>query len=318
MPLLSSSSYVAPIWLRNGHVQTVINAFRPAPAMAYERERIDTPDGDFLELDWRTAGRSRLVIVSYGMESAPSTPYVRGVVAALVAADFDVVVWNYRGCGGTPNRKEHFYHGGLIDDLHAVVLRGIDRGYCDIRLAGFSLGGNLLLNYLGRMGDQLPAAVRRAAAFSVPVDVAACAVQLRKPANRLYARLFLRSFRRKIRAKMAVMPDRVNDHAFDSIATLEDYDERYTVPHFGFGTVPRMYHAVSSLHVLDQIRTPVLLVNALDDPFMGATCFPSSIARASEHLFLETPRHGGHLGFLTTPRSSWMETRVVQFLSGGD
>lgn len=315
MPLVASSSYVAPVLLRNGHVQTVLNAFRPAPEIAYERERIDTPDGDFLELDWRIAGRSRLVIVSYGMESAPSTPYVRGAVAALHAAEFDVVVWNYRGCGGTPNRKEHFYHGGLIDDLHAVVQRGIARGYRDIRLAGFSLGGNLLLNYLGRMDDQLPSAVCRAVAFSVPVDVAACAVQLRQPANRIYARLFLRSFRRKIRAKMAAMPDRVNDHAFDSIATLEDYDEHYTVPHFGFGTVPAMYHAVSSLHVLHQIRTPVLLVNAQDDPFMGPTCFPSDIARVSDHLFLEMPRHGGHLGFLEANLRSWMERRVVEFLT---
>lgn len=315
MPLLPSTTYHAPWWLRSGHVQTVAAAFRTAPAIRYSRERIDTPDGDFLDLDWCANGSSRLVIVSYGMESGPATPYVRAAVDALRTDSFDVVVWNYRGCSGEPNRKEHFYHGSLIDDLHAVILRGLERGYREMALAGFSLGGNLLLNYLGRMGDQIPVAVRRAAAFSVPVNVAECAVQLRRPANRLYARLFLRSFRKKIRAKMSVMPDRVDDHAFDSIATLEDYDERYTVPHFGFGTVPEMYRAVSSLHVLDRIRTPVLLVNAQDDPFMGPSCFPRETARASEFLHFENPRHGGHLGFLQSLHASWMERRLVEFLS---
>ena len=328
MPLVEKSEYAAPWWLRNGHVQTIANAFRRAPRVAYLRERIETPDGDFLDLDWCKSGAGgpvcpaqtrtsapRLAVVSYGMESESSSAYVRATVALLCAENFDVVVWNYRGCGGEPNRKLHFYHGGLIADLDAVIRHAIARGYSDIRLAGFSLGGNLLLNWLGHRGADVPAAVKRAVAFSVPTDVADCAVQLHGPLNRIYARLFLRSFRKKVRAKMAAMPGQLDDRAFDSIATLEDYDGHYTVPQFGFASVADMYRSVSSRHVIGSIRVPTLIVCALDDPFMGPNCFPADAARENPNIFLECPRHGGHLGFLQSGGGSWMEKRVVDFLA---
>lgn len=316
MPLIPASSYHAPTLLRNGHLQTMLAPFRRAPAIAYRRERIDTPDGDFLDLDWAQEGRARpLVVISYGMESDAQSPYVRGVVAALIAAGFAALVWNYRGCSGEPNRKIHFYHGGLVDDLHAVIAHAIGRGWSDIRLAGFSLGGNLMLNYLGRRGDTVPEAVTGAAAFSSPTDVADCARQLKRGMNRLYERLFLRSFRTKIRAKMPQHPGHLDDHGYDSIATLEQYDERYTVPHFGFESVPVFYRAVSSRFVLDGIRRSTLLVAALDDPFMGPECIPFAEAGRSAFLHLETPRHGGHLGFLER-NGSWMERRLRAWLDG--
>lgn len=314
MPLIAHSGYRAPFHLLNGHVQTIWNAFRRAPAIAYRRERIETPDGDFLDLDWAGEDLARpLVIVCYGMESDARSPYIRGIVAALLAAGFAAVVWNYRGCSGEPNRKIHFYHGGLVEDLHTVVLHAIARGWTDLRLAGFSLGGNLLLNYLGRRGDAVPAEVRCGAAFSSPTDVADCARHLKRGMNRFYERLFLRSFREKIRAKMKHHPGRLDDDGYDRLASLEDYDERYTVPHFGFENVPVFYRAVSSRFVLDGIRRPTLLVTALDDPFMGPVCIPFEEAKLSAFLHLETPAHGGHLGFLERG-GSWMERRLVDWL----
>lgn len=315
MPVIEPSSYRAPWWLHNGHMQTILAALRRAPAIAYERERIETPDGDVLELDWNRDGAGRLVIISYGMESDPQSPYIRSAVHALRNAGCDVLVWNFRGSGGAPNRKVHFYHGGLYQDLESVILHALARGYCDIRLAGFSLGGNMTLNYLGHRAASIPSAVRRAAVFSAPVDVADCARRLRRPANRLYVRLFLRSFRRKIRAKMAVMPGQLDDAGYDAIATIEDYDARYTVPHFGFADVEDMYRRVSSAPVLPHIRLPTLLVNAVDDPFIGAPSLPFAVAR--QHLFLhfESPRHGGHLGFLRARGGSWMNDRLVAFLA---
>lgn len=314
------STYRAPVGLRNPHLQTVLGSFRRAPATAYRRERIETPDGDFLDLDWAGnatgAGGRPLAILSFGMEGDPQRPYVRGMVCAFRSAGWDALVWNYRGTSGEPNRKAHFYHGGLIEDLDAVIGHARARGCARMALVGFSLGGNLVLNYLGRRGGDVPACVTGAAVFSVPCDVADCAAQMRKWENRIYMNRFLLSFRDKIRAKMQVMPDAVSDRGFERIRSLEDYDERYTVPLFGFDSVPAFYRWVSSKYVLARIAVPTLMVNALDDPIMGPACHPRAEADANPRLFLESPPHGGHLGFLRLGAArNWMEDRAIEFLT---
>jgi predicted alpha/beta-fold hydrolase len=317
MPLLPST-YRAPIGFGNGHIQSIAAGFlRPDYAVAYERERIDLADGDFLDLDWSRAGRDRLAVISYGMESDSRGRYVLGMVQALNDAGWDALVWNYRSCGGEPNRKVHFYHGGLVDDLHAVIIHALaGKPYAAIDLVGFSLGGNLTLNYLGRRGTNLVPPLRRAVAISAPTDVEDCALQLRKFPHRIYSKLFLRAFRRRIRAKMKAMPGLIDDLAFADIRTLEDYDIRYTVPHFGFASVPDLYRSVSSRYVIGNIALPTLLISAKDDPFMGAPSFPIEAAQAKPNLFLEMPDDGGHLGFISFPRREpwWMERRVVAFL----
>lgn len=314
------SSYRAPLLLRPAHLQTVLGALRGAPAVAYRRERIETPDGDFLDLDWAQpespAATAPLLVISFGMEGDPQRPYVRGMARAFQGAGWNVLVWNYRGTSGEPNRKAHFYHGGLIEDLEAVVRHALRRGSRRVALAGFSLGGNLTLNYLGRRGADVPGELTGAVCFSVPCDVADCAVQMNRPENRLYRNRFLSSFRGKIRAKMQVMPEVINDHGYETIRTLEDYDERYTVPHFGFDSVPAFYRWVSSRYVAAGVRIPTLLVNALDDPLMGPSCYPREAAAENPYLHLETPAHGGHLGFLRGPgpARNWMEERALAFL----
>jgi predicted alpha/beta-fold hydrolase len=315
-----SSGYRAPLLLRNAHLQTVLGAFRPAPAASYRRERIDTPDGDFLDLDWaqpeRPPAGSPLLVISFGMEGDPQRPYVRGLARAFGDAGWNVLVWNYRGTSGEPNRKTHFYHGGLIEDLEAVLQHALRRGVRRLALAGFSLGGNLTLNYLGRRGVDVPPELAGAVCFSAPCDVEECAVQMNKRGNRLYMNRFLSSFRGKIRAKMQVMPEAIHDRGYETIRTLEDYDARYTVPHFGFDSVPAFYRHVSSRHVAAAVRIPTLVVNALDDPLMGPSCHPREAAATNPHLHLETPAHGGHLGFLRGPghARNWMEERALAFL----
>jgi hypothetical protein len=317
MPI-AESNYRAPLLLTNGHVQTILTPFlRNGNGVGYARERIKTPDDDFLDLDWATFGRPRIAIVSAGMEGFSTRPYVMGMVRALHGAGWDAVAWNYRGCSGEPNRKLHFYNGGMVEDLHAVVEACLRRGYREIALVGFSLGGNLLLNYLGRRGPDVIPEVTRAVAISAPVDVADCADQLNTPGGRIYTKLFLASFREKIRAKMKMMPDRLNDDGYEKIRTLQEYDARYTCPHFGFATIPEFYRWVSSRWVLDRVARPTLIINAKNDPFMGPGCYPVEQSRANPHLTLEMPGSGGHLGFITFPRQGawWTEKRTVEFLS---
>jgi predicted alpha/beta-fold hydrolase len=309
MPIIDST-YHAPLLLRNGHLQTVLGAYKPAAPLKYRRVRIETPDGDFLDIDQVGEQKKRLVIISFGMEGDSQRRYVRTMGRALLDYGRDVWVWNYRGTSGEPNRKVHFYHGGLIDDLSMVVLEARKQGYLYIDLIGFSLGGNLTMNYLGRLGYRVPGEIRKAVCFSVPCDVEDCAHQLNLPANGLYNRRFLKSFQERIREKMKVMPGHIDDLGYDEIKSLQEYDQRYTVPHFGFESVTAFYRWVSSKYVLAGIQRPTLLVNALDDPFLGESCFPRNEAGQHKFLTLEIAKHGGHLGFLP----GWMEKRALEFL----
>ncbi|HEY8239863.1 MAG TPA: alpha/beta fold hydrolase [Kiritimatiellia bacterium] len=316
MPILEST-YRPPFGFSNGHVQTLLAPlWRPVPHVAYTRERIDTPDGDFLDLDWCRYGLNRIAIVSAGMEGNSTRAYVAGMVRALNAAAWDAVAWNYRGCSGEPNRKLHFYNGGMVEDVQAVVDACLRAGYRTIALVGFSLGGNLLLNYLGRLGKDVGPEIAAAVAISAPIDVADCADQLNRTAGRLYTKLFLRSFRKKIREKMKLMPDKLTDEGYEQIKTLQEYDVRYSCPHFGFATYPEFYKAVSSRFVIDRVARPTLVVNARNDPFMGEHCFPVEQAKNNPNLHLEMPATGGHIGFVTLPRDGawWTERRAVEFL----
>ncbi|HMP91162.1 MAG TPA: alpha/beta hydrolase [Kiritimatiellia bacterium] len=317
MPVIECA-YRAPLLLKNGHTQTVLGAYKPVARIPYERVRIETPDGDFLDIDQAVPLRRerRLVIISYGMEGDSQRRYVRAMVRAMKASGRDVWVWNYRGASGEPNRKVHFYHGGLIDDLGMVILEARIQGYLFIDLIGFSLGGNLVLNYLGKLGYRVPGEIRSAVCFSVPCDVEDCARQLQRRDNRFYIRRFLQSFRERIRQKMHVMPGRIDDLGFEEITSLEAYDERYTVPHFGFDGVPQFYRWVSSKYTLSGVQRRTLIVNALDDPFLGPDCFPREAAEKNPDLTLEISRHGGHLGFLgwNPVATGWMERRALAFL----
>lgn len=318
MPLIPHSTYRPPPGLSGGHLQTILPHFiRPSTPIDYRRERIETPDEDVLDLDWADRPFERLAIVSYGMEGSPRRDYTQGMVRALHAAGWSALVWNYRGCGGTPNRKVHFYHGGLIEDLETVLHHAIAvRRPRAVALIGFSLGGNLTLSYLGRRARAIPPEVVAAAAVSAPVDVAGCAERLREPRNAFYTRRFIRLFRERIQAKMPHFPGVLSDAPFRTIRTLDDYDAAYTAPHFGFPSVPALYHFVSPRPHLPAITRPVLLINARNDPFLDASCFPVSEAEVSPWLHLETPASGGHLGFLTFPLRGrwWHEDRICGFL----
>lgn len=319
MPVLAGSSYRPPFGLGNGHAQTLLaHIIRRPPAVAYRRERIETPDGDFLDLDWASEGGDRLAVISYGMEGSSQGDYTRGMACALMEEGWSVLVWNFRGCSGEPNRKLHFYHGGLIEDLESVLAHArAARRPRALALVGFSLGGNLTLNYLGRRAGALPPELVGAVAISAPVEVQDCADQLRRRENRLYTQRFLRLFRNRARAKMRTQPGLISDAPFAHIRTLEDYDAAYTAPHFGFASVPDLYRFVSPRQHLPKIRVPTLLVSARNDPFLGGHSFPVEEARQNPALHLEMPGSGGHLGFITLPRSGrwWTEARTLEFLA---
>lgn len=316
MPLVNPSTYRPPWYLGNGHVQTIWPIlYRPRPEVRYERERIETPDGDFLDLDWSTVDGERLVIVCHGLEGCSAGIHELGMVSAFNAAGWDAVVLNFRGCSGEMNRTLRFYHSGETEDLRLVVAHAAAR-YREIGLTGFSLGGNVVLMYLGKVPAGVHPAVAGAAVFSVPCDLGASARHLEQPANIIYLRRFLRHLSNKVRAKARLMPDVLDVSGIEQLRNFRQFDDRYTAPIHGFPDAETYWRECSSARYVTNIRVPTLLVSSLDDPFLPPSCYPTEQATRSECFFLETPKSGGHNGFMVrgSHNRTWAEERAVKFL----
>ncbi len=316
MPVILASTYRAPLPFRSADVNTVASSFRRVPDVQFERERVDTEDGDFLDLDWSRVGSGRLGIVSHGLEGNAGRPYMRGMARAFNRRGWDALCWNYRGCSGEMNRLPRFYHSGDTADLLGLVERALDGGYSEVALVGFSLGGNVTLKLLGEMGVNAAGRVTGAVAISTPVDLEAGAEEMMRRRNYFYMQRFLRSLGEKVRDKAVQFPDLVDATGYEVLRGFHDFDERYTAPLHGFDGALDYWRKSSAKGYLSQIRVPTLVINAQDDPFLPPTCYPVEEASSSDYLFLETPAHGGHCGFVTADGKGewWSETRALTFI----
>jgi len=323
MPVIDPSTYRPPPGLGHGHAQTIFPAlFRRVPRLTKERERITTPDGDFLDLDWDTSGGfSRLAILSHGLEGDSGNTYVQGMAAALRRGHWDTLAWNFRGCGGETNLLLRSYHSGATEDLQTVIAHALGSGrYVQLALVGFSLGGNMTLKYLGDLGSEIDPRIVRAAAFSVPCDLASSSLQLEKFTNRIYMSRFLVGLRGKIREKMVRFPGQLTDVGLDAMRTFREFDGAYTAPLHGFASAEDYWTRASSKPVLTRIAIPTLLVNAQNDPFLASACFPFAEARENPRFYFEAPLSGGHVGFVAfnTRNEYWSETHAREFLNAVD
>ena len=306
--------YRAPLPLFNRHLETVFPAlFRRINLPRLKPERITTPDDDFLDLDWLRADSDSVLIVSHGLEGNSRRAYVLGMLRAFHIHGFNALAWNYRGCGHEMNKQLRFYHSGASDDLECLVNHCIRQGYQSVYLVGFSLGGNLTLKYLGEQGKDIPAQVKGAVTFSVPMNLDTSCDQISKPSNFLYSRRFLRSLKNKIRAKAAIMKG-LDIKGIEAIKTLREFDDRYTAPLHGFANANAYYKGCSSLYFLETIAVPTLVVNARNDPFLSHDCYPQS--SGNKHVTLEYPSRGGHVGFARFGQNGlyWSEARALQFI----
>lgn len=323
MPVLESPTY-RPGWpYSTAHGATTLpTLLRRVAVRAWQRERVETPDGDFLDLDhWlqpdsaERAGETPTVVLLHGLEGNARRQYMLGMARAFFRQGWNAVNVNYRGCSGEPNRRPFSYHSGATGDLRTVLDHLTRSGRMVRALVGFSLGGNLALKYLGEDPDGVLPTLKAVVAFSAPVDLASGERQLRRRGNCLYRRRFLRKLSVKIRQKAAQFPQEVDPAPLDRIRTLKDFDDVYTAPLSGFAGADDYYHRCSSRQFLPRIGLPSLLVSAADDPFLGPECYPEDEARASRHFHLEIPRHGGHVGFRQAGPQYWSEQRAVRFVS---
>ncbi|MEX2595042.1 MAG: alpha/beta fold hydrolase [Anditalea sp.] len=315
MPIITDNIFDTHRLLFNGHLQTIVPAlFRKPVLLPFKRERISTPDDDFLDLDWLRQGAKKLIIISHGLEGNSLRPYMIGMAKEFFNKKYDVLTWNFRGCSGEINKKSIFYHSGATYDLDTVIQHAA-KAYDEVNLIGFSLGGNLTLKYLGEYWPLHPK-IRKATVISVPLHLESSSIKLSTGENRIYARRFLKTLKEKVIKKAVQFPDQINTMVLKQLKTVYDFDNHYTGPLHGFKNARDYYEKCSSLYFLKSIKTPTLIFNAQNDPFLSTQCFPVKMGKELENVYMEFPRFGGHVGF--SPRGSkgiyWSEKRAFEFI----
>lgn len=319
MPLIKNSDYVPQLFFRSAHVNTILPAlFRKIEDVHYQRQRIETPDNDFLDLDFSCVGGKTMVIIVHGLESNTYRAYIKGVVKIVNQQGWDAVALNLRSCSGEPNRTYGSYHSGKTDDLDTVVKYVSDKlKYTSILLVGFSLGGNIVLKYVGEKSKTILPEIKAAIGVSTPCHLAGSSVKLAKRSNYIYQLNFIRTLRSKALYKKRCFPEvSVSESKLKKIKNFYDLDNLYTAPAHGFENAYDYWEKCSSKQFLTQVAIPTLVLNAADDPFLSSSCYPFQEAEKNSNLYLEVPRYGGHMGFAHSfhlNTTFWHEKRIISF-----
>ncbi|MFL9963892.1 alpha/beta fold hydrolase [Paraburkholderia sediminicola] len=328
--------YRAPLWLPNRHAQTIVpSLFARRPAVSLRRERWDTPDGDFIDLDWVVhdgqsstsslapgaaaripAADAPLFVLFHGLEGSSASHYAVSLMAAARDYGWHGVVPHFRSCSGTLNRLPRFYHLADSNEVDWVLrrLRAAHRG--PVVAAGVSLGGNVLLRWLGERRDEAASVVAAAAAISTPIDVHAGGRALSQGFGLVYTRSFLKTLKQKAGQKLVQFPGLFDRDAMLASRTMYEFDNVVTAPLHGFRNTDEYWSTATTRPLLPHIQVPTLVLNARNDPFLPAGALPSR-HEVSAAVELDQPRHGGHAGFMTGPfpgRIDWLSRRVFGYL----
>jgi len=326
---LYGAPYRAPWWLPGGHAQTLYAALvAPRPRVEYRRERWDTPDGDFIDVDWvnehsavshqpsasAAAEKAPLVVLFHGLEGGSRSHYALALMAAVRDGGWCGVVVHFRGCGGELNRLPRAYHSGDSAEVDWVLKR-LRVHNPRLLAVGVSLGGNALLKWLGESGAAAGAVVERAAAVSAPVDLMATGDALDRGFNLVYVRHFLSSMKQKSLAKLARYPGLFDAARVRRAGTLREFDDIVTAPLHGYRNTDDYWTRASAKPWLRGIEVPALVLNARNDPFLPASVLPAP-HEAAPSVLLEQPPDGGHAGFVSgrfPGNLDWLPARVLEF-----
>jgi predicted alpha/beta-fold hydrolase len=321
---LARSSYLAPTWLPGGHAQTIVAAkLVPRPEVLYRRERLEAPDGDFVDLDFAlpepAQANAPLLVLFHGLEGSSGSHYALALMRAAADRGWRGVVVHFRGCSGEPNRLPRAYHSGDSDEAD-WVLRRVHASYpgAALHAVGISLGGNVLAKWLGERAENA-AFVTAAASIGSPLDLVAGGEAISRGFNRLYTRMFLATLKPKVTEKLRRFPGLLDAQRLRAVRTMFDFDDFYTAPVHGYAGALDYWTRASGKPWLPGVRVPHLVLNALNDPFVPATSLPQP-GQVSRFVTLEQPAQGGHIGF---PRGAppgdlgFLPERVLDFFERG-
>lgn len=321
--MLPLRPYQPPFWLFNGHLQTLWPVWKTLrlPPIAWPRERWETPDGDFIDVDCVNTGTQEapILVLFHGLEGNAQSHYARTMATRLQDIGWTGFVPHFRGCSGTLNRLPRAYHSGDSAEIDWILRRFRSRyPGRPICAAGVSLGGNALMKWLGEQGAAAGKVINAAAAISPPMDVAACGAWLDQGANRrVYTQHFLRTMKQQAEARLQQFPGLFDAARMRAASTLREFDDTVTAPLHGFSGVDDYWRRASALPLLHDIDLPTLLLMPLNDPFLADACYPAP-AQCPLMVTLETPAAGGHVGFSNhrgDHQDLWLPTRIINFFA---
>ncbi len=317
--MIQPSTFREAWWLPGAHLQTLLGRFlHPRPHVPTRAERLELPDGDFLDLRWLDGESPGLTLLLHGLEGSLDSHYIRGLLAALRERGRRAVLIHFRGCSGEPNRLPRSYHSGDTADLDYVVRQIREReGETPLDGVGFSLGGNVLLKWLGEKGENAP--LQKAVAVSVPYRLDEAAVRMSRGFSRIYQWYLVGELKRNLLRKSRIMemPASLRMERAVRAKTFYEFDDAVTAPLHGFAHAEEYYRKSSSRQYLSSIRTSTLLIHARNDPFMTPQTPPAE-EELSSRVTLELAERGGHVGFVEgsiplRPRY-YLERRILEFL----
>lgn len=311
---------------KSGNAQTLAAFFWPR---RFRLRRLP-PDGERLfetepnvkvlsHCRWQTDRRKHsTIVIWHGMEGSTRSVYMIATAEKAFRAGFNVVRVNFRNCGGTEHLTPTLYHGGLSEDLRAVVKELIEKDGLDrIFLLGFSLGGNMVLKLVGEYGEDAPSEVIAAGVVSPSVDLEASAESILSRENWLYQKQFLFSLKSRIRLKQKLFPDRYDVSELPRIRTIRDFDEAFVATAAGFKNADDYYYHASSLRVIANIRIPTLIIHAEDDPFIPFEPLRDPVFAENPYILMMVTERGGHVAFISSTTANedrfWAENRMVEF-----
>lgn len=314
MPTIASN-YRPSFFFQNEHINTIYSSlFRKLKPLPFKRRRIETLDDDFLDIDFLENGERKIVILCHGLEGSSASKYIQATAKILHENGYAIAAMNYRFCSGDINRQLVTYHSGRTEDLNAVIEEVLPH-YDAVYLVGFSLGGNLVLKYTGDGIYNVHPKVKATLAISVPVDLYGSSLELQKIKNRIYTWRFLITLSKKVKLKHAQYPDQVDLKQLKRVKKLIDFDEYFTSTLNGFKDAKDYYAQANCKQFLHNIKIPSLLINALDDPFLSASCYPYAEAESNPYFNLMTPKYGGHVGFVSSNQEYyWVDRQILAFI----
>lgn len=308
-----------PWWLPGAHLQTIYPLLRKPPALPLRREQLDTPDGDFIDLDWLDGASAEvpLLVLFHGLEGSSDSHYARSLLQAARQRGWRAVVPHFRGCSGRPNRLARAYHSGDSSEIDWILATLSRRNRAPLFAVGVSLGGNALLKWMGEQEQAATHVLQAAVAICPPLDLTVSGHALGRGFNRIYTRHFLHTLKPKALAKLAADPQLFERERLLRARTLFEFDDVYTAPVHGFAGAADYWRRASSRPWLRGIRVPGLLLTAANDPFVPAQALPTA-AECSTSLLHEHTTDGGHVGFVSGafPGSlCWLAQRSFDFLA---
>ena len=336
---LDTTACPTPLWLPGPHSQTLYSALAtPTHSLRFVRERVDTPDGDFIDLDWNAPGmvikperhapdtqvlprdamadrwlnahdadilkstqNTHALVLLHGLEGSSGSRYAQSIMQYFRARGWVVVMAHFRGCSGVANRLARAYYSGDSEEV-GFILKTVQQHvpHALWHAVGVSLGGNALLKYLGEHAADINPAFQSAAAIAAPIDLLAAGEELSNNffCRKVYTRFFLKSLKPKVIEKAKRFPGTIDVMRMHRARTLRDFDDAYTAPMHGFQDASDYWRKASSKPWLSHIKLPTLVLNARNDPFIPEASLPSP-SDGSDAVLLHQPAEGGHAGFTT-------------------